>query len=156
MVRKNFEKDLYYIGPGEKYTYWNVFPDEDKQSRYSYYLSTIGNSNLEFENMYYDIDYELGENLHNNIDDVLKNKNSDENMAPDSENVTEQNFIQDSRNEVHEYSTEHYFHTYKNVHENSRTGPLSCVSSTGDPTYNTAIAAGTQCHNMRAPLDLES
>ena len=62
-------------------------PDEDKQSRFSYYLSTIGNSNLEFENMYYDIDYELGENLHNNIDDVLKNKNSDENMAPDSENV---------------------------------------------------------------------
>ena len=77
MVRKIFEKDLYYIGPGEKYTYWNVFPDEDKQSRYSYYLSTIGNSNLEFENMYYDIDYKLGENLHNNIDDVLKSKNSD-------------------------------------------------------------------------------
>ena len=28
MVRKNFEKDLYYIGMGEKYTCWNVFPDE--------------------------------------------------------------------------------------------------------------------------------
>ena len=37
---------------------------------------------------------------------------------------------------------------YKDVHENSSTGPLSCVSSTGDPTYDTAIAAGTQCHNM--------
>ena len=69
-------------------------------------------------------------------------------MAPDSENVTEQNLIQDSRNRVREYSTEHYFDTYKNVHENSSTGLLSCVSSTGNPTYNTAFVTGTKCHNM--------
>ena len=41
-------------------------------------------------------------------------------MAPNSENVTEQNLIQDSRNGVREYSTEHYFDIYKNVHENSQ------------------------------------
>ena len=111
MVCKNFEKDLYYIGPGEKYTYWNVFPDEDKQSRFSYYLSTIGNSNLEFENMYYDVDYKLSENLHNNIDDALRSKNSDKNMATDSENVMELTLIQDSRK------------GYKNI-------LLSCILST--------------------------
>ena len=83
--------------------------------------------------MYYDVDYELGENLHNNIDDILKNKNSDKNMASDSENLTEQNLIQDSRNGIREYSTEHYFNAHKDVHENSSTGPLSCVSSMGAP-----------------------
>ena len=98
--------------------------------------------------MYYDVDYKLGENLHNNMNDVLKSKNSDKNMAPESENVTELNLIQDSRNGVRNYSTGHYFDVYKDVHENSSTGPLSCVSSTGDPMYNTAIAAGTQYHNM--------
>ena len=90
--------------------------------------------------MYYEIDYKLGENLHNNTYDISKNKNSDQNMAPDSENVTEENFIQDSRNGVQKYSTEDYFDVCKDVHENSSTGLLSCVSSTGDPTYDTAIA----------------
>ena len=148
MVRKNFEKDLYYIGPGEKYTYWNVFPEEDKQSRFSYYLSTIGNSNLEFENMYYEIDYDLGENLHYNTNEGLRNKNSDQNMASDSKNVTEENFIQNSRNKVRKCSTEEYFDVRTDVHENSSTGPLSCVSGTANPTYDTAFAAETQCRDM--------
>ena len=64
-------------------------------------------------------------------------------MASDSENKTELNLIQDSRKGVREYSTGHYFYAHKDVHENSSTGPLSCVSSTGNPTYNTAVAAGT-------------
>ena len=69
-------------------------------------------------------------------------------MVPDSENMTELNLIQDSRKGVRKYSTGHYFDVHKDVHENSSTGLLSCVSSTGNPTYNTSIAAGTQCHNM--------
>ena len=148
MVRKNFEKDLYYIGPGEKYTYWNVFPEEDKQSRFCYYLSTIGNSNLEYENMYYEIDYDLGEDLRYNTNEGIKNKNSDQNMASDSENMTEENFIQDSRTKVRKCSTEEYFDVRADVHENSSTGPLSCVSGTANPTYDTVFTAETQCHDM--------
>ena len=30
MVRKNFDRDIYYIGGGTKFTYWNVFPNEEK------------------------------------------------------------------------------------------------------------------------------
>ena len=124
------------------------FPDEDKQSRFSYYLSTIGNSNLEFENMYYEIDYDLGKNLHHNTSVALKSKNSDQNMTSDSENVAEEDIIQDSRNEVRKYSTEDYFDVRTDVHENSSTGPLSCVSGTANPTYDTAFAAETQCRDM--------
>ena len=83
-----------------------------------------------------------------NIDDVLKSKISDKNMASDSENVTELNLFQDSRTGVQKYSSGHYFDVCKDIYDNSSTGPLSCVSSTGDPMYDTAFAAGTQCHNM--------
>ena len=69
-------------------------------------------------------------------------------MASDSVNVMELNLIQDSRKEVQIYSTRQYFDVHKDVHDNSSTGPLNCVSSTGDPMYNTVFAAGTQCHNM--------
>ena len=46
--------------------------------------------------MYYEIDYDLGENLHYNTSVALKSKNSDQNMASDSENVAEEDLIQDS------------------------------------------------------------
>ena len=36
MVHKNFDRDIYYIGGGTKFTYWNVFPNEEKCSKYMY------------------------------------------------------------------------------------------------------------------------
>ena len=62
--------------------------------------------------------FQLGENLHNNIDDVLKSKNSNKNMASDSENVMELNLIQDSHKGVQKYSTGHflmYTRTYMKI-----------------------------------------
>ena len=54
MVRKNFDKDIYYIGNEDRYIYWNVFPDQEKYSRFLYYLSTEGKAPTSFKNMYYD------------------------------------------------------------------------------------------------------
>ena len=57
LVHKIFEKDLLYIGLGEKYTYWNVFLDEDRNSQFLYYHSTVGNTSDKFENIHYEPDY---------------------------------------------------------------------------------------------------
>ena len=82
MVRKNFEKDLYYIGPGVKYTYWNVFPDEEVQSRFSYHISTVGNVSKKFENMYYGCDYEKYDYRYSKQVLPTISQNSDEKNGP--------------------------------------------------------------------------
>ena len=79
MVRKKIDKDIYYIGNGSKYLYWNVFPDEEKYSRFVYYLSTEGNVPTSFKNRYYDFSYDENESgryedeVHNNNKNSLKN-----------------------------------------------------------------------------------
>ena len=49
MVRKNFDKDIYYIGNEDRYIYWNVFPDQEKYSKFLYYLSTEGKTPTSFK-----------------------------------------------------------------------------------------------------------
>ena len=63
-----------YVGLGEKYTYWNVFPDEDKNSQFLYYLSTVGNTSDKFENIHYELDYEKGRTPNYNNQDFLIQK----------------------------------------------------------------------------------
>ena len=90
LVHKNFEKDLLYIGLGEKYTYWNVFPKEDKNSQFLYYLSTVGNTSEKFEDIYYELDCKKGRTLNYNNQDFHIKKKSEKNVAPDSEDFRSQ------------------------------------------------------------------
>ena len=77
LVHKIFEKDLLYIGLGEKYTYWNVFLYEDRNPQFWYYLSTVGNMSDKFENICYDCNYEkehtsIYDNINFQITEILK------------------------------------------------------------------------------------
>jgi len=74
MVCKFFDKDIYYIGSGSKYLYWNIFPDEEKYSRFSYYLSTERNVPTSFKNLYYNFSY--NENEYGRYEDEVHDNNN--------------------------------------------------------------------------------
>ena len=67
MIFSKFEGTSEVTGP-----YWNVFPDEDKNSTFLYYLSTVGNTSDKFENIYYEPNYEKE---HTSIYDSIKFSN---------------------------------------------------------------------------------
>ena len=85
MVRKIFDKDIYYIGNEDRYIYWNVFPDQEKYSKFLYYLSTEGKAPTSFKNMYYDSSYDDTEDVHSNMSPYCKDENSPKNMDLNSE-----------------------------------------------------------------------
>ena len=146
MVRKFFEKDMYYIGPGDKYTYWNVFPDEEKQSRFSYHISTVGNHSSEFENMYYDKHLIKADIPYCNNVDRTKNKNSEENMALVSEEIQVQNSHLDSCRNLRNLHTEDSNDVRKNVYGDLSNGTLRCDSSMSNSTYAPDSAKNARCH----------
>ena len=68
-----------------KYLYWNVFPDEEKHSKFLYYLSTEENVPTSFKNLYYDFSYDKYDEEQYEDQLRCKNKNSLKNMDLNSE-----------------------------------------------------------------------
>ena len=144
MVRKNFDKDIYYIGNGSKYLYWNVFPDEEKYSRFVYYLSTVGEVPTSFKNLYYDFSYD--ENEYGQYEDKgnNNNKNSLEIIDLNSDDRGFLDFYSHSRKNERENPTREFLDVRDFSRDDSSTGPLRFDFATGDRTYKTAFAATRQ------------
>ena len=147
MVRKNFEKDIYYIGSGNKYLYWNIFPDEEKYSKILYYLSTEGKVPTSFKNLYYDFSYNKNDDEQYEDQFQSKSKNSLKNMDLDSEKQVISDFHSCSRRNVRETPTREFFGLRHSLRDNSSTESLRFESSTGNRTYETAFAAARQSHS---------
>ena len=136
LVYNIFEKDLLYIGLCKKYTYWHVFPDEDKNSQFLYYLSTIEDTSDKFENIYYEPNYEKE---HTSIYDSIKfsnQKNAQKNVAPDSEDISEPIFLKNSCTFSRNSPTGHFCNVQGHVREDCSTGALGFDFCMDHPTHS--------------------
>ena len=105
MVRKIFDRDIYYIGSDTKFTYWNVFPNEEKCSKYMYYLSTEGTVPASFENFYYDEDYDAQTLSKQKYRHILKKENSLKTTDLEVQNCEKKTFYLNPRDNPHRRRT---------------------------------------------------
>ena len=153
MVRKNFDRNIYYIGGGTKFTYWNVFPNEEKCSKYMYYLSTEGKVQASFENLYYDKDYDAQTLSKQKYRHILKKENSLKTTDLEAQNCEKKTFYSDPQENVHEDCTKKFCDLTDDVCEKTSSENFVFDLSTVVGTYDAALTVEEQSYStVRNPF----
>ena len=135
---------------GTKFSYWNVFPNEEKCSKYM---------PASFEILYYDEDYDVQALSKKKYHHILKKENSLKNTDLEAQNCKKKTFYLDLQENVHKGCNESFCDLTDHVCEKISTENFAFDSSMEVDTYDAALTIGEQSYSTniwKAPHDGKS